>query len=500
MAKKLSTLFNNTDYITADYVNAVLKNLTWQNKVVGIHTNNDWPSAPYQGQRYIAGKNFSKWNKNDIYEYADREWIQIPAKTGMSVYSEEHQSILVFVDTQWINVGNLVDHNSLSNSQGGKKNEKFHLSNEDYKNLTGEVPSFVDLTLSSPSSIYNDLDHNELKNYDENQHIDWTKSSGSNIHDDNIVGSSITQHENKITHNNLSGIKGSSQGYHLLENAYKNLSQQNQKVRKDSSPHFHSISIDKEIGYGPDEVIRKSYFDKLVKSSLIWNPSAEGFRNPNEFDRTGEYIGETFISSENGEFWKKGYIYRWSGVEWEEHKPKNGYIFIVEEMDGLYVFSEKWKPAELVYQHDNLYGINGGKEGEYYHLSKEDYDNLNSRAPIFYDLTVTNPKLLYNSIDHNKLKNYNRDQHIDWTITGNDRIHISRVPEGASSKIFIISINEWNTDGYKEVNHNLNIEFPHITCWNSDTNEIIYPDITVLDTNNIKIYSQNNINMAIRIG
>lgn len=43
-----------------------------------------------------------------------------------------------------------------------------------------------------------EVDHNLLKNYVANEHIDWSISQTLNIHDDNISESSVTQHEQAL--------------------------------------------------------------------------------------------------------------------------------------------------------------------------------------------------------------------------------------------------------------------------------------------------------------
>jgi len=70
---------------------------------------------------------------------------------------------------------------------------------------SGASPTFADLTLSSPSTIYG-LDHDSFAGYVAAEHLNWTVNTGSVIDDNNIAASSITQHEGSITHNNLAGV------------------------------------------------------------------------------------------------------------------------------------------------------------------------------------------------------------------------------------------------------------------------------------------------------
>lgn len=456
-----------------------LDKLSWQNSVKGFHKENGWPKAPANGHRYIAIDAFDKWKKDNIYEYMNREWIKIPVKIGMATYSEEDENIFVYIG-KWVKIENLINHNNLQDVKSGDH----HLSEEQHKNLTGGKPEFTDISIDTPSDIYDTLDHNRLKNYDSNQHIDWTREQEKNISDNNIAKSSIIQHEDKITHNNLADIKGSSHGYHLLENAYKNLSQQNQKVRKDSSPNFYSITIDKEQGYEPNDVIRKDYLDKLVKSSLIWNPSADTFKK--EYIDQGEYTGQVFIAGKSVKKWKKDYIYKWNGIEWEEYEPKNGYTFFIEDLNELYIYIDKWVPATDIFKHV---------------LTKEDYENLSSKRPKVKDLMITNPVSFYNNIDHNRLKNADRDRHIDWTVSGGQKIHSSRIP--SVSKEFEIKENDWKESStYYEytLDHNLGEKYLNMTFWDKKKNIIVYPDIVESKTpNSINIYMKKNINMVIKI-
>ena len=69
-------------------------------------------------------------------------------------------------------------------------------------------------------------------------------------------------------HNNLSGINGSSQGYHLSQSAYNNLYQQDQTVKTDSSVIFDDISISNPIDIY--NLSHDSFADFLVDEHIDW--------------------------------------------------------------------------------------------------------------------------------------------------------------------------------------------------------------------------------------
>lgn len=479
MVKRLSEKLDEKEYTTVSYIKSILNNLSWQDSVKGFYEGNSYPGESSYGDRYIATDSFDKWEKDNIYKYTDKRWSKISVKTGMAVYSEEDETIFVFTG-EWVKIENLINHDNLQNVEGGH----YHLTANEKKNLINDKRDFVDISISDPSNIYDTLDHNRLKNYDPGQHIDWTRDQKKNISDDNIAESSILQYEDRITHNNLDDIKGSSHGYHLLEYAYKNLSQQNQKVKKDSSPNFYSITIDKEQGYAPNDVIRKDYLDKLIGLDFVWSPVAESFKQ-NYVDQ-GDYTGQIFIAGKSTNKWKRDHIYKWNGVEWEEYEPKNGYIFLIEDLNELYIYVDKWVPTSYVLK---------------YTLSKEAYENLSSKRPKFKDLMITNPASFYNNIDHDRLKNADKDRHIDWTVSGGQKIHSSRIP--SVSKEFEISESDWKeSSAYYEytLDHNLGEKYLNMTFWDKKKNTIVYPDVVESKTSNsINIYMKKNINMLIKI-
>ena len=56
------------------------------------------------------------------------------------------------------------------------------------------------------------------------------------------------------------------------------------------------------------------------------------------------------------------------------------------------------------------------------------------------------------------------------------------------------TINQWAKDGDNfshAVTHNLNEQYPQVTCWNKKTNKIVYPEIEYISENKIKVYTQN---------
>lgn len=487
MTKKLSTLFNNKDYITTNFINSLFKSFSWQDPVNGFHRDKGWPKAPSNGHRYICISNWGRWKQNYIYEYVERQWEEIVPRFGMIVFSYEDQKTFIYTD-KWKKIEEILDHGVLNDIKGGE----YHLSKEEYDNLTSTIPEFYDINLKKPKEFFKHIDHNKISNYKENEHIDWTKRSKQKIHKENIDLNSILQFQKYITHDNLSDVKGGE--YHLSKDNYDNLTNNN--------PVFDTVFLKNRIPSEPNEVIRKDYLDQLVKTSLIWDPCVKSFYMKNNSPKYGEYMGESYICGVDTDKWKKDYIYRWNGIEWEEYEPKPGFIFIVEDENKLYTFVETWIESDKVFNHQFLTLKQGGKKDEYYHLSKDNYDNVTNERPIYSDMILSSPQHIYRTLDHNKLKNRRHHEHIDWTTDGKEKIHKNRIPN--NSKKFSIKSGEWKIEKKQYsfiLTHNMNNYYPLITCWSLDNNEVFQPNyIKSLDENNIKITVTNNINVLIILG
>jgi len=77
-------------------------------------------------------------------------------------------------------MSSIYNHNNLSGLQGGAVGEYYHLDSTEYSNLDGQdqqvlstsSPTFNDLTITNPSSIYESLSLSDFHDYSENDFID----------------------------------------------------------------------------------------------------------------------------------------------------------------------------------------------------------------------------------------------------------------------------------------------------------------------------------------
>lgn len=556
MPKKLSDLYelhihNNNyhavDYITKDYVNVELKNLTWQSKVLNFHNFNvdGEPDSPSIRDRYIATETGGEWIKDYIYEWNGETWISIEPKKGFILFVDSLNRNYIYYNDQWDIIEKIITHNDLKDVQGSA--EGYHLQQTAYDNLKNQDQSlettndvtFDDITITNPSNVYTSLNHDDFNDYDARDHRQWEESITQDIHDDNITSSSVTQHEGDITHNNLSGLDGggTTYYYHLKQTAYNNLNDQNQKTYTTSSPSFQNVTINNEP-VSSDHAVRKDYVDSLVQEGLFWKPSVVAFYDASTGLPSDPETGDRYIASESGNGWTKDYIYQWDGTEWLEIVPENGFTALVRSEDRLYTYMDnEWVPLASFFRHNYTTGIQGGNDTERYHLQLSAYDNLKEQDQslkttddtTFNDITITNPSSIY-SLSHNSFADYDSDRHIDWTVTGPQQVHADRLNEvdalpnqtGHNGKFlstdgteaswqelqqgdnYTINDTDWVSDSgvYSyTIEHNQDINYPLVMCWNTSTNKAVSPfDIESIDANTTKIYmSSNDINMNVRI-
>ena len=77
----------------------------------------------------------------------------------------------------------------------GQLDNRYHTETE-ITTISGDLQTNIDA-----------LTHDGFADYVTNEHIDWTADAGGdNIHDNNIVASSVTQHEGNIDHGSISGL------------------------------------------------------------------------------------------------------------------------------------------------------------------------------------------------------------------------------------------------------------------------------------------------------
>ena len=177
------------------------------------------PSSPSNGDRYIASSSGNGWTEDYVYEYvaSSSSWDEYVPSTNDTVWVEEESSTYNYNGSDWILISSTAEHNNLSGLQGGTTDQYYHLTLSDYNLITSGVlhdianitpsdgvfivgngttwtgesgvtarsslglgpsdsPTFADITLSSPSSIYS-LNHDSFNGFIANEHIDHTSVS-----------------------------------------------------------------------------------------------------------------------------------------------------------------------------------------------------------------------------------------------------------------------------------------------------------------------------------
>jgi len=116
--------------------------------------------------------------------------------------------------------------------------------------------------------------------------------------------------------------------------------------------------------------IMENYMRDLI-NTISWQNSVIDF----EIEGSAiETEGNRYIADADGATWSKGNIYQWSGSEWLEYEPQNGWALWIENPDYYYIFSTQtwdslWVKLGNSVDHNLMQGLQGGNSSERYHLS-----------------------------------------------------------------------------------------------------------------------------------
>lgn len=133
-----------THAVNKSYVDAIAKGVSWQDAVLDFRDFvNAEPAAPSIGDRYInlVTGNSSITNQpviaNVIYTWNGTSWTNSNTEEGWATYVDSQNRLYVFSDTgNWVSMGTVIDHNALSNKQGGNGVDEFY-------HLTSSQATFV---------------------------------------------------------------------------------------------------------------------------------------------------------------------------------------------------------------------------------------------------------------------------------------------------------------------------------------------------------------------
>lgn len=140
LIKNSSDPIDDQDLINKRYLEEVISDLDWQESVVNLldFTINE----PSPGGRYVnlvTGTSSSTSQpviENYIYEWNGYLWIGINPDEGTSVWNETNNRLYIYDGLDWNLFGSYIDHNSLSNIQGGISTERYHLTQLQRDNIS----------------------------------------------------------------------------------------------------------------------------------------------------------------------------------------------------------------------------------------------------------------------------------------------------------------------------------------------------------------------------
>ena len=186
------TIANSDDAVTKEYVDNKVQGLEWQSSVIDFYDpSGGLPSNPNTGDRYISTATANGWTEDYIYEWDGSSWIEFATQEGWATWVEVEDKQYVYDGSNWIKLASIYQHNNLSGVQGGITDERYHLQYSAYNNLSSQDQTvettssvtFDDVSISTPSNIYN-LDHDSFSGFVSNEHIDHstvTVSGGSGL-------------------------------------------------------------------------------------------------------------------------------------------------------------------------------------------------------------------------------------------------------------------------------------------------------------------------------
>ena len=142
------------------------------------------------------------------------------------------------------------------------------LADDDHSQYHNQARLDADLVTFSGT-----IDHDTINNFVTNEHIDWTGDAGAdNIHDNNIVASSITQHEGDIDHDALTKFASNE---HFLWATVSATIDHDTINNFDASKHFTEGSIDHGNITGLADDDHPQYINNAEMATISGDISAE---------------------------------------------------------------------------------------------------------------------------------------------------------------------------------------------------------------------------------
>ena len=366
-----------SDVTTKNYVDEKIGEVTLQRTVISIYDpTTETPQSPIVGDRYISYATANSWVIDHIYEWDGNLWGDTIPTVGYVLYVQEgsyySDSEVFYNGTTWIPHDSIFDHTNLK-------------------------------------SIGTNT-HTQIDNHIGDATVHFTEAS---INHQNITGHGTYNHESIDTHinNNTNAHFG-------------------QDLTTTANPTFASINVSAQptLSY---QVANKGYVDTIAQG-LIWQSSVKEIYDATGGTPLSPNIGDRYISYVTANGWTQNYIYEWSGSEWTETIPQNGYALLVEggtyhpNTMVLYKTTDGWIVFSTAIDHKTLLNI-----------GTKTHDVIDSHID---DGTIHFTEA---SIDHDNLQNVGTnthtqiDDHIANTTTAHFGQNLKNTGTPTFSKVYI---------------------------------------------------------------
>ena len=184
------------------YIQDKINGLSWLDSAKSFYNpTGGLPTSPQEGDRYISTASANGWTKNYVYRYIDGDWEEFIPSEGTAIRIDNEDKNYQFNGTNWVVFGSTVNHNALSNLQGGTTSEYYHLnSNEFTKLTTGEITNLHKHT------------HNEIDDWNTQFNSDFDDRLNSKNTDDLSEGTGNLYHTNLRAQDAIGSIVQSGTG------------------------------------------------------------------------------------------------------------------------------------------------------------------------------------------------------------------------------------------------------------------------------------------------
>lgn len=325
-----------------------------------------------------------------IYTWNGVNWTEEIPNEGTAVFVEDEDKVYIYDGSSWGLFDVNIDHNNVSNIQGGTTDEYYHFTQNQHSVLTSNY------TISWEDTV----------TYSANEVVEYNgvlyRALGSSINHDPVSYLGVDW---EIYPHNESGSKqgGTSGEYYHLTNNQHTILTSNYTDRWNSIATYAEdeiveyngvlyLALQANTNHDPETYIGIDW-QKLTLGAEDWQDSvidrldlttAEP-SNPTLEDRYLNTVSG--ISSATAQSVTADYIYEWNGSGWDEVIPNSGTTVYVEDEKTFYVFDDStWATLDTYLNsdldHNTLSGLQGGDTNQYYHLNENDYNAYEGNHPV----------------------------------------------------------------------------------------------------------------------